>query len=184
MKAVVVYESMFGNTREIAEHIAEGLAASAVDVEVVHVSAATADVVRSADLLVVGGPTHVRSMTRQSTRKAAAEQAKTRNLVAEPTPSATGLREWFDTLDDVKGVAAAAFDTRQDAPKALTGQASRAIRSRLNACGFHLLAPPESFLVDKTPLLRAGEAERALRWGYRLAELVPSPSIPLPRTRV
>ena len=48
MKALVVYESMFGNTRQIAEAIAPGLAES-VDVAAVEVSAATDE--------AVGGPT-------------------------------------------------------------------------------------------------------------------------------
>jgi flavorubredoxin len=57
MKALVVYESMFGNTRQIAEAIAAGLAES-VDVAAVEVSEATAEAAEGADLLVAGGPTH------------------------------------------------------------------------------------------------------------------------------
>ena len=67
MKAVVVYESMFGNTRQIAEAIAAGLAESA-DVAAVEVSEATAEAAEAADLLVAGGPTHAFSMSRPSTR--------------------------------------------------------------------------------------------------------------------
>lgn len=59
MKIVVVFESMFGNTRQVAAAIAEGLAPSgAVDSVTVN-DAGAKDAAESADLLVVGGPTHV-----------------------------------------------------------------------------------------------------------------------------
>jgi Flavodoxin len=169
MKAVVVYESMYGNTHEVAEHIAEGLLASGLKVEVVHVSAATEEVVGSADLLVVGGPTHVHSMTRPGTRKAAVDKAEAHQLVVEPGAPGVGLREWFDTLAKGPRAAGAAFDTRQEGAKLVTGQASRGIRTRLREHGLHVVMPPESFLVDKHPRLLPGEAERAVQWGEDLA---------------
>jgi Flavodoxin len=174
MKAVVVYESMYGNTHEVAQHIAEGLRASKVEVEVLHVGAATGDVVRAADLLIVGGPTHVHAMTRPRTRKAAVASAKANHQDAEPDAAGTGLREWFDRMLEVEGIAAAAFDTRQEGAKALTGQASRGIRSRLLERGFRIVATPESFIVDKTPQLLAGETHRAVQWGRTIAELAVS----------
>ena len=63
----------------------------------------------------------------------------------------------------------AAFDTRIDAPAALTGRASKGIAKRLRRCGFDLVAEPESFLVDKHNHLLEGEAERARAWGAALA---------------
>ncbi|MDQ1540147.1 MAG: hypothetical protein QOH29_873 [Actinomycetota bacterium] len=171
MKALVVYESMFGNTHEVAEHIGAGLCAAGVKVDVVHVRDCVEDAVRGSDLLVVGGPTHVHTMTGPRSRKAAADRASATRQVLEPAAAGEGLREWFDTVPDVGGVAAVAFDTRQDAPKALTGQASRRIRSELLRHGFRVVAPPQSFLVDKRPRLLAGEAERAQQWGETVAEL-------------
>ena len=70
MQAVVVYESMYGNTHLIADAIGAGLR-TAFDVSVIPVSHASAAVLNGADLVVVGGPTHVHGMSRASTRKAA-----------------------------------------------------------------------------------------------------------------
>ncbi len=73
MRAVVVYESMYGNTHLIADAIAEGLNGPGDDVTVVSVHEATRAVLEGADLFVAGGPTHVHSLTRPSTRKAAVD---------------------------------------------------------------------------------------------------------------
>ena len=171
MKAVVVYESMFGSTRTVAESVAAGLREAAFDVVAVPVRAATPELVRSADLLVVGGPTHAHAMTRASTRKTAVDQGSARGLAVELDAVQDGLREWFDAMTDRAGTAAAAFDTRLDAPAVFTGQASRGITSRLRAHGFRVVAPRESFLVDKLPRLLPGEAHRAALWGRRLADV-------------
>ncbi|UVJ41273.1 flavodoxin domain-containing protein [Arthrobacter sp. CJ23] len=58
MHAVVVYESMYGNTRQVAEAIAQGLGASGT-AKAVSVAEVAEDDVAQCDLLVVGGPTHV-----------------------------------------------------------------------------------------------------------------------------
>jgi hypothetical protein len=182
MRALVIYESMFGNTHEIATSIAKGLAGAGMDVDVQPVGAVTADEVRAAALLVVGGPTHVHGMARASTRHSAAEQAEERSLTLDDDPRASGLREWFDALPTMPPIAAAAFDTRADAAKVLTGQASHGIASRLRRHGFTLICPPESFLVDKTPALVLGEDARATAWGTLLAELSMVPSATGPGT--
>ncbi|MEX1126227.1 MAG: flavodoxin, partial [Acidimicrobiia bacterium] len=72
MKALVVYESMFGNTKLIAEAVAGGLTRH-LDVETVEVGQKPV-FGPGVDLVVVGGPTHAFGMTRASTRKSAAEQ--------------------------------------------------------------------------------------------------------------
>ena len=66
MRAVIVYESMFGSTRKVAEAIAEGLADCA-EVSVVPVTSADARILDGADLVVVGGPTHTHGMSRPGT---------------------------------------------------------------------------------------------------------------------
>jgi flavodoxin len=57
MKALVVYESMFGNTEEVAQAIARGLSEH-LDVGLVEVSTAPPVITEPLDLIVVGGPTH------------------------------------------------------------------------------------------------------------------------------
>jgi flavorubredoxin len=70
MNAVVVYESVYGNTRAVAEAIAEGLGGA----EVVPVS--KADPIPTADLLVVGGPTHMNGLASSRGRHVAVDAAK------------------------------------------------------------------------------------------------------------
>ena len=91
MRAVVVYESMYGNTHLIADAIGTGLA-EGFDVTVVPVADADKAVVAGADLVVVGGPTHAHGMSRSSTRQGAADAAAKAagELTLEPGPAAQG----------------------------------------------------------------------------------------------
>ncbi|MEU9048203.1 MULTISPECIES: flavodoxin domain-containing protein [unclassified Kitasatospora] len=95
MKAVIVYESMYGNTHGIAEAIAEGVHEVQPDATVacIPVAEAVADVTRSADLLVVGGPTHMHGMSSGLSPKMAvsAEAKRERAKVGEPPWSESPL---------------------------------------------------------------------------------------------
>ena len=84
-QALVVYESMFGNTEQVAEAIGEGLR-SKVEAEVVRVDRAPEVLPDSLDLLVVGGPTHAFSMSRPGTRESASAQGTV------VMPSQVGIR--------------------------------------------------------------------------------------------
>src|SRR4029077_14637551 len=72
MRALVVYESMYGNTRVIAGNIADGLRAD-YEVTVVPVAEATAELVAGVDLLVAGAPTHMRGLPSAASRRQAAQ---------------------------------------------------------------------------------------------------------------
>jgi flavorubredoxin len=80
VRTTVVYESMFGATREIAEAIARGLteAGGHNDVTLRRTSEVTPEEVTASDLLVVGGPTHVHSLSRPETRKEAEKWSRDR----------------------------------------------------------------------------------------------------------
>ena len=171
MRAVVVYESMYGNTRLVADAIAAGLR-PAFDVSVVPVSQASPAVLTGADLVVVGGPTHAHGMTQAVTRKAAVQAANkpASPLTVEPDALGPGLREWFGSLGRYP-VKAAAFDTRVQGPAALTGRASKGINRRLHAHGFEVIAEPESFLVTKQDRLEPHQIALARAWGTDLATL-------------
>ena len=169
MRAVVVYESMFGDTRQVAEAIGDGLALE-FEVTVVPVSQIATDQFGGVDLLVVGGPTHVRGMSRPKTRAGALDQAAQpeSGIAAEPGAAGPGLREWFTTLTDPPPHAAA-FDTRVQMSPFVTGRAAPKIARSLQRSGCHLIAEPESFLVTtKQPSLVEGERERARAWGEAL----------------
>ena len=170
MRSLVIYESMYGNTHEIAEAIGRGLAEEGSEVAVVAVQAATAARLEQVDLMVVGGPTHGHGMSRDSTRQAAVEGAQEpdSSLQLDPSAPGEGLREWFDSLGDLH-VSGAAFDTRVHLAAALSGRASKGISKRLRHHGVRQVAEPESFFVTKENTLEAREEQRAHIWGRQLA---------------
>jgi flavodoxin-like protein len=186
MRALVVYESMYGNTASIAHHVAAGLRPT-LDVTVVPLGAASAELVAAADLLVVGGPTHAHGLSSRGTRKAAvADAAKHEGLTLDPDAAADhGLRDWLAALPSGHDAPSAAFDTRLQAPAPFTGRASRGIARRLRRHGFRRAVKPESFLVDKHNHLVAREAERAETWAGALARAAVglAPGAPLTGTR-
>ena len=164
MRALVVYESMFGNTQVIAKAIAEGLK-SGMRVDLVEVGVAPASIGEDVDLVVLGGPTHAFGLSREKTRQSAAAQAE-EDLVSK----GIGLREWLADLEGgAAEIGAATFDTRINRPR-VPGSAARGAEKRLRRLGFRIAASAESFYVDGTtgPLVD-GEAERARRWGEALA---------------
>ena len=81
MRAVVVYESIYGNTRAVAEAIAAGLAEHA-DVVVFPVAEADAQALAGARLLVVGGPTHMHGLPTSFSRRMSVKAAEEDDLVA------------------------------------------------------------------------------------------------------
>jgi hypothetical protein len=172
MRVVIIYESMFGNTRAVADAIGRGLG-SGNEAITVPVAQARPELLDGADLVVVGGPTHVHGMSRAATRKGAAEMAgkPDSGLTLEPGAESVGLRDWFAGLGHVT-TAAAAFDTRIGGLAMFTGQASKGIARLLRRHGLHLVARPESFLITKSNHLRAGEEERARDWGRLLSSKV------------
>lgn len=171
MKICVVYESMYGNTHQIAAAIAEGLKALG-EVTVGSVAEVSPRCGARADLIVVGGPTHMHGMSRAGSRKAAAETAAKDDAIdLEPDAVGTGVRDWLGELPQRSGVFAAAFDTRIDKPVFLTGSAAKGIEKELKKHHLHTLDDPASFLVEGSegPLKR-GELERAKAWGHDLVE--------------
>ncbi|MFB7945518.1 flavodoxin family protein [Kitasatospora phosalacinea] len=161
MRAVIVYESSYGNTGQVAAAIADGVRQAEPDAEVRCLPVAEAGTVGDVDLLVVGGPTHMRGMSTRLSRTLAAK--------AGASEYGSGLRSWLRTLPDGgPGARAAAFDTRAEAKHA--GAAADGIAARLTKHHWDLAAEPAGFLVEDTggPLC-AGETDRARAWGARLA---------------
>lgn len=166
-RALVVYESIFGDARRIAEAIATSLRAQ-LPTDVVAAQDAPTAIGPDTTLLVVGGPNHAMSMPRRSTREGAVNQ-----YGAGIENTATGLHEWLDAVRLPTGLNAAAFDTRMDHPKLLVtfDHAARTEERLLKRHGAVLVAPAEHFRVtDAQGPLADGEEERAGQWGTVLAE--------------
>jgi hypothetical protein len=164
-RALVVFESMFGNTQKIAEAVREGLSSS-VPTVILEVGTAPHVLPDDVELLVVGGPTHAFGMSRPGTREDATRQGGGHIVSA-----GIGLREWFSTLEqNTADVVVATFDTRIAKPR-VPGSAARAAEKRLRKLGFRVAVDSESFYVTGTagPLV-AGETERARAWGEMLGE--------------
>jgi flavodoxin len=157
MKAMVVYDSQFGNTEQVARAIGQALAATA-EVEVLRVRDASPEQLVAADLLVVGSPTQ--------------------RFTA--TPATTNLLKSIAN-DGLRGIQVAAFDTRFPESEIdrvrilaffvkLFGYAAEPILKRLEKKGGEAVAAPEGFYVSETegPLLD-GELERAAAWAGQIA---------------
>jgi flavodoxin len=161
MKALIIYDSFFGNTEKIAKAMAEGLAQSA-EVSAVRVGDLPANHLAGVELLVVGSPT--------------------RGFNATPL-----IKGYLKKLPagSLKGVRVAAFDTGFSAEKVkeinnfvlnilvpIFGYAARPISRKLVGKGGTLACDPEGFHVRESEgPLEDGELERAAEWGRRLVQV-------------
>ena len=171
MRALVVYESMFGNTRNVALAIAEGLG-TRIPVETVEVGAAPTVLPADVAMLVVGGPTHAHGLSTPRSRAEAARRMD-RPLVS----TSRGLREWLASLRPGDGLVVAAFDTRMKGPELFTGSAATSATVLLRRSRVRRVEAPRSFvlegptgpLVDRVP---KAQLDAAQAWGADLASRV------------
>ena len=154
MKAIVVYDSIFGNTEQVAREIGTVLEARG-SVEIARVTAVKEDQLSGLELLVVGSPTRG----------------------FRPTDGVTAFLKALPE-GSLDGVKVAAFDTRiamEDVKSRILrflvkigGYAASAIAKRLEAAGGRLVVPPQGFAVTGTEgPMKQGELERAADWGRR-----------------
>ena len=161
MKAVVVYESLWGNTAAVARAIAAGLGPEA---QALSTAEATPAALAGAGLVVAGSPLFAFQLPTDKIRETIRGKAAT--FPTPPDLSHPALRTWLDALPPGTG-RAAAFETRLWWSP---GGATRAILKALKAAGYEPLARGKRFRVaGMTGPLKAGELERARDWGQRLA---------------
>lgn len=146
MNAVVIYFSKFGNTRMLAEGIAEAMAAtmgSAGAVRVAGTEQMDAADLAGADLVVMGVPTHRMNLPE----------------VVRPVLDALPRRA-------LKGKAVAAFDTSYRMNGLLSRfTAARRLDRQLRKLGGRRVVAPETFIVEgREGPLEDGEVERARQW--------------------
>jgi flavodoxin I len=152
MKTLVIYDSEFGNTAQIAQAIAGVLRDHGV-VRLVPVAEAETLTLDGVDLLAMGGPTQAHGVT-------------------------TALTAWLANLPRgaAQGIAAVTFDTRFRKAAWLTGSAAHTLGKRLEQHGCHMLVPPESFFVSgREGPLEDGELERAAAWTREIVARIAGP---------
>jgi len=155
MKALVIYDSVFGNTEKVARAISDSLGAEST---AIRVGDASHEQLNGLGLLVVGSPTRAFRPTKPISR-------------------------FLDRIprDTLKGISVAAFDTRMSEAELnspllgimvkLFGYASKPISDKLVKKGGEQVAPPEGFIVEGTEgPLRDGELERAAAWAKQITE--------------
>jgi flavodoxin I len=148
MKALIVYDSVYGNTEKIAKAIADGIAASG-EAKAVRAGEASASELASVDLLVVGSPVHG----------------------GRPTPAVQDFLNKM-TQQSLKDIKVTAFDTRATSKFAkIFGNAAGRIAGQLTKKGGLLIVPAEGFFVTGTKgPLKEGELERAAAWAKTILE--------------
>ena len=162
MKAIVVYESLWGNTAAIARAIAEGLGPEARALSTAEASGAA---IANADLIVAGAPVLAFMLPTDKLRESIGA-----NPGRAPTPpdlSHPSMRSWLKALPKAYG-RSAAFETRIRGP---WGKSTPGIARGLEKAGYAPLAEPCSFIVTGTyGPLQDGELQRARLWGVELAK--------------
>lgn len=177
-RALVVFESMFGNNALLAAAIDAGLSTRMV-ADTYEVGAAPTSLEPDIAFIVVGGPTHALGLSRPSSRADAARDAGDA-LVSK----GIGIREWLAALEPAPGVAAVAWDTRSIRPGFLRfiDRAGRNIEKGLRKRGCRVVAPAAHFYVTgKAGPLVEGEQERARRWAEDLAVRISAEGDQLPQ---
>jgi len=169
MRIVIVYESIFGNTHRIAAAVEQGVRHAATT-SLISVSEPAVAALSSADVLVLGGPTHAFSMSTPASRREAVSWAHdpNRHLSLDSAEPISGIREWLDN-DVALPPLFATFDTRVASMRHLPGSAARAADKELRSRRLKRLAPPTSFYVSSHNDLLPDEEERARSWGEQLA---------------
>ncbi len=147
MKALVIYFSKFGNTRRVAEAIADALGAA----RVVSLEGISSSDLEQAELVILGSPTH------------------RMNLPEAARPLLQALPRRI-----LHGTPVAAFDTSYKMSRWLTPfTAAKRLNHKLRRLGGRPLVPPETFFVmEREGPLYAGELERARAWANRLQQAV------------
>jgi len=146
MKVLVIYDSVYGNTEQIARAIGGAIAN---DVKIVHAREAEPSELQGIDLLIAGAPTQA----------------------GRPTQA---MQDFLKRVSesDIKGMNIATFDTRLSAKwVGIFGYAAGRIAKNLKKKGGTLLLNPEPFFVAGTQgPLKDGELERAAVWAQEVID--------------
>lgn len=148
-RAIVIFDSKFGNTGEVAKQLAGGLQRAGLSVDCLNMRDVNIETLENYDLIAVGAPT----------------QAFT---ASKP------MKDFLTRLDDVKtlkGKHGFAFDTKF--ASRLSGSAAKYIEGHLSKMGIDIVRPRESAIVKKTEgPLEEGEPETFDRVGFEIGTAI------------
>jgi len=156
MKVLIIYDSVFGNTEQVAQAMGDALGSQA-EVNILRVGDVKREHLTGLDVLIVGSP------TRQF----------------RPTAAINNFLKRIPK-NGLKGVKVAAFDTRFTMSVIeesrvlpffvrLFGYAAKPISDRLEKKGGELIISPEGFFVEGVEgPLKEGELERAADWAKQI----------------
>lgn len=155
MKAIVLFDTLFGNTEKIAHSLGKGLQDAGVEARGVNLHRVSVDELAAYDLLVFGAPTQYFTASKS-------------------------LKEFLERIHsaNLKGKLAFAFDTKLGSR--LSGSAAKYIEKELIKQGFQIVAPRESAVVTSikdngsvgAAKLREGEEEHFREIGRRLGSTI------------
>jgi flavodoxin len=145
MNTLIIYDSTFGNTAQLAQAMADKLGEHGM-ARIALANEAGLTEVKEVDLLLVGGPTQRHGLS----------------------PTMKTLLEGFPRRT-LQGIHASAFDTRYHMSAWKSGSAAQGIASRLKRAGASMIVEPESFFVaEREGPLEEGELERAAGWAEEI----------------
>jgi flavodoxin len=164
MKAIVVYESYWGNTAAVARAVAEGLGEGA---RALATDEAAGEALAGVELIVAGSPIIAFHLPSDKTRRDMAARPD-KKAPAPPDLAHPPLRSWIAGLSEAQaGARCAAFETGF---KLSPGGAAGKIRKLLQGRGYQAIAEKERFLVETSyGPMKDGELARAKAWGAALA---------------
>jgi len=156
MKVLVVFDSVSATkmTAKVAKTVADSMKEQGFEVDCFLYKDVSLAAVKSYDCLIVGSPT----------------------MAWKPTKE---IMQFLDALETVSsaGKSAAAFDTQIQ--MRISGNATKALESKLNELGFKLVSPPLiAYVEGKTDRyqMKEGELEKAMLWGMDLAKALKKPA--------
>lgn len=146
---IVIFDSKYGNTENIAKSLAGGLVRAGVETVCTNASDVKLESLSEFDLIAIGGPTQMFTASKP-------------------------MKDFLLKLEEVRGLKERfgfAFDTRFGNP--LAGSAAKFIEKKLETIGLNIITPRQSAIVEKTEgPLEEGEMEAFERIGYEIGNSI------------
>lgn len=155
-RALVLFHSLFGNTKSVAMALAKGIEDSGIETECMSIDEVSIQEMSNYDFLAIGSPTH---MIRPSNE----------------------MKEFLQKLRNLKlqGMKGFAFDTRNESRMnqkrwfALENSAARSIEGLMKKVGIRIIRPRESGIVfGREGPLNRGVEDKFMQIGYDIGTLL------------